>query len=419
MPRKTLLLLLALASVRSVLGQPLVCPPSSSTSGRPCDTFHYHVQMYRPDTKGFAEFFGINQFASQSSCEQAREARTKQNLAIVDYMKKVKNNLQYEPDRAGSCHCDMTVERASPNFLTDAQRATQIRMAEEVRKRVRERLLDAHVPSDSDLIRGLSPLPPVNPVLNGPRLAPLQATASASTTNAPEDLRATRTVQNTPLATSSFELPLAPIAVAGMPVSTGSPEVPAPTAEATGGAGAATTAATGTQTSGGAPATAAATDDAADDSADAFISAETERIQAVLKESSAVTDDATRTKILEACMQRIQLLSNLRTLIQGSGTHSRLATAARAARDESNRLALATKLFGSDMAAHWAPKEPASVVLDPQPAVESKPEAVLRDSSNQFSESQKKRALYLFLGRTHTTEEQQLWLIPVVDRFLE
>lgn len=450
MNRKILLLLFALTSVRAAIGQPLACPPGSSTSGKPCDTFHFHVQMYRPDTKEFAEFFGINQFASQSSCEQAREARMKQNLTIVDYMKKVANNLQYEADRVGPCHCDMTVERSSPNFLTDAARVNQIRTAEEVTKRVRERLLDAHVPSDSDLIRGLNPPPVVNPILNGPRVAPLPATTSVITgINAPEDLRTTRSVHNTTRVTTSFDLPLSPIAIAGIsPAPGAAPDVAAsqqsgvsgspsttptvnapqpPTGVPSSTSGAVTTpvASTGTPIPAStgpdsAPtAVSAAGESAADDAADAFISAETERIQNVLKSISAVPDDATRMKILEACMERIQLLSNLRTLIQGSGAHSRLGTAARNARDESNRLALALRLFGNDMAAHWAPKEPAGVILDPQPVAESDFETILRDSGTQFSQSQKKRALYLFLGRAHTTEEQQLWLIPVVDKFLE
>ena len=451
MNRKTLLLLLALTSARAAIGQQLLCPIGSSTSGKPCDTFHFHVLMFRPDTKDFAEFIGINQFASQSSCEQAREAHTKQNLTVVDYMKKVRNNLQYEADRVGPCHCDMTVERTSPNFLTDAQRVNQVRMAEEVRKRVRERLLDAHVPSDSDLIRGLNPPPAVNPILNGPRVAPLPSTTSViSAINTPEDLRATRSVHNTPQVTTSFDLPLSPIAIAGISSASGaSPTVAASQQSAVSGSpstapivnapqpptggvpssrsGEVTTPVASTATPVPAPnapdssstALSAAGESAVDDPADAFISAETERIQNVLKSSSAVPDDATRMKIPEACMGRIQVLSNLRTLIQGSGAHSRLGTAARNARDESNRLALAARLFGNDMAAHWAPKEPAGVILDAQPDVESHFETVLRDSGTQFSQSQKKRALYLFLGRAHTTEEQQLWLIVVVDKFLE
>jgi hypothetical protein len=443
MNRKTLLLLLALTSARAAVGQQLLCPIGSSTSGKPCDTFHFHVLMFRPDTKDFAEFIGINQFASQSSCEQAREAQTKQNLTVVDYMKKAANNLQYEADRVGPCHCDMTVERTSPNFLTDAQRVNQVRMAEEVRKHVRERLLDAHVPSDSDLIRGLNPPPAVNPILNGPRVAPLPSTTSAiSAINTPEDLRATRSVHNTPQVTTSFDLPLSPIVIAGISQTSGaSATVAASQQSAVSGspstapttnapqppAGSVPSSVASTANPVAAPnapdsastAVSAAGESVVDDPGDAFISAETERIQNVLKSSSAVTDDATRMKILEACMERIQVLSNLRTLIQGSGAHSRLGTAARNARDESNRLALAARLFGNDMAAHWAPKEPAGVILDPQPDVESHFETVLRDSGTRFSQSQKKRALYLFLGRARTTEEQQLWLIPVVDNFLE
>jgi hypothetical protein len=60
------------------------------------------------------------------------------------------------------------------------------------------------------------------------------------------------------------------------------------------------------------------TDPSAADAAESFISYETERIQSVLKASSAISDESVKSKIFEACMQRIQLLSNLRVLIVGS-----------------------------------------------------------------------------------------------------
>jgi hypothetical protein len=156
----------------------------------------------------------------------------------------------------------------------------------------------------------------------------------------------------------------------------------------------------------------------AEDAADAFVSYETQRIQNVLQASSAISDEAVKSKVLEACMQRIQLLSNLRSLIQGSGTRSRLAAAARNAKSESERLAVVAKLFGSDAPPHWAPKDAADVVLDTHD-VDADPERALRDSSGKFGDDQKRHALYALLARTQPTEEQQLWLTTVIDGFLQ
>ena len=117
-------------------------------------------------------------------------------------------------------------------------------------------------------------------------------------------------------------------------------------------------------------------------------------------------------------MQRIQLLSNLRSLIQGSATKSRLAVAARNAKTEPERLGLVAKLFGSDVPSHWAPKDAADVVLDTHD-VDSDPERLLRDSGGKFADAQKRHALYVILARTQPTEEQQLWLSTVIEVFLQ
>ena len=57
-------ILVAVVAAASALGQALLCPPPA----RPvCDTFHYHVQMFRPDTRGFIELSGINRFATKDA----------------------------------------------------------------------------------------------------------------------------------------------------------------------------------------------------------------------------------------------------------------------------------------------------------------------------------------------------------------
>src|SRR5438874_2441911 len=135
--------------------QTLDCPGSASAGAR-CDTFHYHVAMYRPDTRAFTEVWGVNQFSSQAACDRAREAAMKRNLAVVDWFKRVRNESQYEPDRFGACHCDLTLDRSNPRYLTDAQRAAQLRIARDVRDRVREKLMDGGITTDSEIYRDVA-----------------------------------------------------------------------------------------------------------------------------------------------------------------------------------------------------------------------------------------------------------------------
>jgi hypothetical protein len=156
----------------------------------------------------------------------------------------------------------------------------------------------------------------------------------------------------------------------------------------------------------------------AEEAAESFISYETQRIQNVLKASSAITDASVKSRIFEACQERIQLLSNLRTLIEGSGVRSRLATAARGAQSEPDRVAFVSRLFGTAIAKPWAPKDASDVILEPLPDVESDPERVLRDGAGRFNDQQKRRALYALLARYQPTSDQQLWLITVIDSFL-
>ena len=151
-----------------------------------------------------------------------------------------------------------------------------------------------------------------------------------------------------------------------------------------------------------------------EDVADAFVSYESQRIQNVLKVSGEVGDEAMKAQVLEACTQRIQLLSNLRSIIVGSGAKSRLVAAANSAKKESERLAVAAKLFGSDIPPHWAPKNASDVIFE---AGVTDPERVLRDAA--ASDQQKRHALYALLATTSPTEQQQLWLSSVIEGLLK
>src|SRR4051794_35882026 len=170
-----LLIPIAFMTGAAVAQTPLDCPGSASATH--CDVVHFHVQMYRPDTRGFAEVWGVNAFSSQSACERARDAAMKRNLAVVDYFKRVRGESQYEPDRFGACHCDLTNDKANPKYLSDPQRAGQLRLAEEVRQRVRERLMDAGITTDSELFRDVAPQPLGTSLAGGPKIVAVPQTA--------------------------------------------------------------------------------------------------------------------------------------------------------------------------------------------------------------------------------------------------
>jgi hypothetical protein len=421
------------AGLSPALAQPLVCPPVASVAGRACDTFHYHVQVFKPDTREFVELYGINQFASMAACERARDAQFKRNMAVVEFFRAQRRDW-WQADKFGQCHCDMTAERASPNALTDAARVQQIRAAEETRQRVRERLLDARVPADAELIRDLAPPVSTTPLIGGPKLVSMPPPVAATTVSgSPDELRITKAVDTTPASTTSLDLPLVDVplpgiapatepAPAGTPMQVPPPSVPqAPSPAPVSNASA--QAAPAPQPAQPAPAPVpteplAIVDDpdlpAPEDVADAFVSYESQRIQNVLKVSGSIGDESIKAQVLDACTQRIQLLSNLRSIIVGSGAKSRLVAATNVARKESDRLAVVAKLFGSDVPPHWAPKDASDVIFDPGV---TDPERVLRDSS--ASDQQKRHALYVLLATTSPTEQQQMWLNSVIEALLK
>ena len=430
------IVVLVCACVSSALAQPLVCPPVATAAGRPCDTFHYHVLMFRPDNRGFIELYGINQFASQAACDRARDVQFKRNMAVVEFFRTQRRADWWKADTFGPCHCDMTVEAASPNMLTESARWAQVQLANDVRQRVRERLLDAGVLSDSELIRGLAAPMVTAPLIGGPKLVTMpQAVATTAASNSPDDLRITKAVDATAASASSLDLPLAEILLPGV----ASPVTPVPASTTP--APSAATPVVAQQpspapqpTAGPVPApvpapaplgpppaiesTVVVADEpelpAPEDVADAFISVESQRIQNVLKVSGSIGDESIKAQVLDACTQRIQLLSNLRSIIVGSGAKSRLVAAANGAKKESERLALVSRLFGSDVGPHWAPKDAEDVVFDPGV---TDPERVLRDATT--SDQQKRHALYALLATSSPTEQQQLWLTSVIEALLK
>jgi tetratricopeptide (TPR) repeat protein len=135
---RVLSILAAVMAAASALGQALLCPPPAKPA---CDTFHFHVRMYRPDTRGFIEFSGINRFATKSDCERARDAAAQHDAAVVDFFRTKRRDAKYEPDELGPCHCD-----TSDEYLNDVARNAQLRLHGEVLMRIRERMLPEVLP---------------------------------------------------------------------------------------------------------------------------------------------------------------------------------------------------------------------------------------------------------------------------------
>lgn len=417
----SLFTLLSSLFLSPALAQPLLCPPVASAAGKPCETFHFHVQLFRPEPRDFLELYGVNQFASMASCERARDAAFKRNMSVVEFMHTQRRDW-WQADKFGPCHCDMTVEKASPNFLSEAARTQQLRDAEEIRQRVRERLIDAKALPDSEVMRNIAPPLSATPLIGGPKFVSMPAPVAVAASNSPEDLQITKAVDTTPSSATSLDLPLVDIPLPGItppaevvaaapapvPASPPSAEPPKPTPAPLPQQAVQVAAESATIVA----------DDpdlpAPEDVADAFVSYESQRIQNVLKVSGEVGDEAVKAQVLEACTQRIQLLSNLRSIIVGSGAKSRLVAAAHGAKKESERIAVAAKLFGSDIPPHWAPKDAANVIFDPGVA---EPERVLRDATS--SDEQKRHALYALLAMSSPTEQQQMWLSTVIEGLLK
>ena len=428
---RTLLLAAAsLAAQATLAQQALVCTGSAPAS---CDAFHYHVQRFRPETRQFVEIAALRPYASEAACNRAREAEQKRTAAVAEYLRVTKGDQRFEADRVGPCHCDLTNDKASPSYLGEQQRLMQLRLAEEVRLRVKEKLLDAGITTDNPMVRGLYAHEPATPLLGGPKLAPLPPATRAVVLTTPEDLKATRTIDTTKPQAAALDLPIVDLTTPEAPPAAPAAEVvaapvdtpaPAPVAEqpiAEQPVHAEAEPVTHTEAEPEQVVDARTEDEtlSAQEAAAGFISYETQRINNVLKASSAIADEDVKSRIFEACMQRLNLLSNLRLLIEGSGVRSRLAAAAREAQTEADRLGVVTRLFGDDIRPHWAPSDAADVIFEVGADIASEPERALRDNSGKFSARDKKHALYALLAHAQPTEEQRLWLTSVIDGFLQ
>lgn len=394
--------------------QSLLCTPSPGGSTRPCEAHHYHLQLYRLDTKTSQEFWGLNGFASSEACEAARSAVERAHQAIAAFIRAKQPKAVAEQARIGPCHCDLTHDRTNAKFLDETQRLRQIRDAEEIKARLRERLLDMDMPAESELIRALVVAPSSFPTAAWPRSVAPPETPKGYTILPSEvtlkDTGVARETARSAAVETQFDL-------VDVPSPAGAREQAADAAGAPAGE---ELSVSGTESPGEPePAVAGADGGTQESPADQFISYETARVNDILRASETIDDEALRQRIFEASMQRLQLLSNLRRIVEGSGARSRLSALTRSATDEAGRIGLIRKLFGEQMAERWASLNPRDAVFEISEAVASDPIAVLRDSSGRFSESDRQRALFMVLARDSAmTSSQEEWLAGVVERLV-
>ena len=409
--RWSFLAVLATAAVAVSAQTPLTCPAGAGIDSANCGVVHYHVRMYRPDSKTSIELSGVNQFSSKSACEGALAAEKARNAAIVDFLKKNEPRLPYQPDQFGSCHCDMTRIPSSTNFLDEAKRATEMRTQQDILARVRLQLIDSNALPNSELVRSLRlPVSTFDAAL-WPRA--IVSPDAKELQSAPEPLpegaaKPTELGAEAPkvAATESIEFPLVDVAT---PKDVMVTRAVAPSVITDNASDASTeTPDAGELVPNGEP-----------NAAEAFVNYELARVQEILKASGKIDNAALNKSIFEASMSRMQLLSNLKMVVETAGSRSALSTAFADVNDEASRLAIVAKLFGEPAAQHWAPTDAKDVVFDVPAELTGDPQAIVNDATGKYTLEQRKSALYHLLARTaNLTSSQLLWLSNVMQSFL-
>ena len=387
---------------------PLTCQGGAGIDSANCAVVHYHVRMYRPDTKASIELTGVNEFASKSACESALAAEKARNASVIEFLKKNEPRLQYQPDVFGACHCDMTRTSSNVNFLDEARRERELLTQQDILMRVRLRLIDSNALPNSELVRSLrAPVSSFDMAL-WPRVivSPDPKELQSIPGPLPESAaKLTEVGADLPkgAATQSISFPLVDVvtpkqvivtrAVAPSVISAGE-ESETPRSAAQSPAGEA-------------------------NDADAFVNYETARAQAILRAAAQLDDASTNKGIFEASTSRMQLLSNLKLVVETAGSRSELAAAFRDADDEAARLALVSKLFGEAATAHWAPADAKDVVFDIPAELTGDPMAVLNEATGKYSLEQRRQALYHLLTQSsNLTSSQLLWLSDLMASFL-
>jgi len=406
-----LLVGLTLASAGAGAQTPLTCQAGAGIDPANCPIVHYHVKMYRPDTKTSVELTGVNEFASRSACEAALAAERARNAAVVEFLKKNEPRLQYPPDQFGACHCDMTHTPASANFLDDAKRTAERRTQLDILARVRLRLLDSNALPNSEVVTSLRVPPSTFDAALWPRtvISPSAKELASVPQPLPEaaakvTLVGADTAKSAPAASIEFPLVEVPTPKDVMVTRAIAPSVISGETE---------------PASTEAPPPAEGGESGEANAAEAFVNYETSRVQAIVRASGQIEDAATKKSVLEAAVARMQLLSNLKLLVETAGPRSALAGAFSAIDGEAGRLELVGKLFGDSVKSHWAPADAKDVVVDIPAELTGDPFAVLREATGKYSREQQKQSLYHLLARTsNLTSSQLLSLADLMQSFL-
>lgn len=390
---------------------PLTCQSGAGIDPSNCAVVHYHVKMYRPDTKTSVELTGVNEFASRAACEAALAAEKSRNAAVVDFLKKHEPRLQYQSDQFGSCHCDMTHVASSANVLDDAKRTAERRTQLDILTRVRLRLLDSDALPNSEVVTRLRV--PASTFDNALWPREVISPAAEDLASVPEPLaesaaKTTEVGADAPkyAPAAAIEFPLVDVATPKEVIVT---RAIAPSVLDG-----------GTESAPGGDQTEPTPSDSGEaNAADAFVNYETSRVQAIVRASAQVEDAAVKRSVLEASVARMQLLSNLKLVVETAGPRSALADALRSADAEPARLDLVGKLFGEMVKAHWAPADAKDVVVEIPGELTGDPFGVVREASGKYAVEQRKQALYHLLAKTsNLTSSQLLSLSDLMQSFL-
>ncbi|MCM2315288.1 MAG: hypothetical protein NDJ92_09085 [Thermoanaerobaculia bacterium] len=402
---------LATAALVSHAQAPLTCQGGAGIDSANCAVVHYHVRMYRPDTKTSIELTGVNEFASKSACESALAAEKARNASVIDFLKKNEPRLQYQPDVFGACHCDMTRTSSNVNFLDEARRERELLTQQDILMRVRLRLIDSNALPNSELVRSLRAPQSSFDMALWPRVvvSPDPKDLQSIPGPLPESAaKLTEVGADLPkgAATQSVSFPLVDVATPKQVMVT---RAVAPSVISASSAGEESEATVPD----------AQTPSAESNDADAFVNYETARAQAILRAAAQLDDASMNKSIFEASSSRMQLLSNLKLVVETAGSRSALAAAFRDADDEAARLALVSKLFGDAAVAHWAPADAKDVVFDIPAELTGDPMAVLNEATGKYSLEQRRQALYHLLTQaSNLTSSQLLWLSDLMTSFL-
>lgn len=402
---------LALTSARAGAQTPLTCQSSAGIDTANCPVVHYHVKMYRPDTKTSVELTGVNEFASSAACESALAAEKARNVSVVDFLKKNEPRLQYSPDQFGACHCDMTHSESSADYLDDAKRAAERRLQRDILAHVRLRLIDSDALPNSELVMSLR----VPPSTFDAALWPLTVISPGA-----KDLESVPD----PLPETAVKVTLvgadAPTSAPAAAIEFPYAEVPTPKEVMVTRAIAPSVLSGEAEPEPSDATTPVPTVDLGDaNAAEAFVNYETSRVQAIVRASGQIEEAATKKSVLEAVVARMQLLSNLKLIVETAGPRSALAGAFRGVDGEAARLELVGKLFGDSVKAHWAPADAKDVVIDIPAELTSDPFAVLREATGKYSRDEQKQSLYHLLAHaSNLTTSQLLSLSDLMQSFL-